>query len=411
MQLEHRVASASTLYRSGAVQALREAALDHGSVVSSKNGSLSPHGQYRYPARFAPRFAAAALELVTQPNDLVLDPFLGSGATLIEAMRHGRRAVGIDISPISTFIAGTLCARYKQIDLDAFVAWFSNQVSTMSDRRLHLPLHVDFPTTNLEMRRHWRLASFIDKILRLATSLPIAQERLVRLVLLRSAQWTFDNRQSCPTYQELKKFSLTTAIDLALSIRNFREHIFEVWGGNLLARHHTVLHGPSEAMLRKLRVSDSSKFDAIVTSPPYPGVHMLYGRWQVHGRRETDLPLWIVGAKSVLREGDYTMHARRDPDNATYFRLLSETMAACREKMKEGAWSVHMVGFSSPRPQLTQYLRVMEANGFHEVRSKRLATWRDGRLWRTVPNRRWYAASRSASNSTKSEVVLLFRAG
>jgi hypothetical protein len=33
----------------------------------------------------------------------------------------------------------------------------------------------------------------------------------------------------------------------------------------------------------------------VLTSPPYPGVHVLYHRWQVDGRKETPLPFMIAG--------------------------------------------------------------------------------------------------------------------
>ena len=33
----------------------------------------------------------------------------------------------------------------------------------------------------------------------------------------------------------------------------------------------------------------------VLTSPPYPGVHVLYHRWQVDGRKEAPGPFWIAG--------------------------------------------------------------------------------------------------------------------
>lgn len=39
------------------------------------------------------------IKLFTQPNDTVLDPFMGSGTTVIMALEMGRKAIGIDIVP------------------------------------------------------------------------------------------------------------------------------------------------------------------------------------------------------------------------------------------------------------------------------------------------------------------------
>jgi DNA modification methylase len=45
----------------------------------------------------------------TQPGDLVLDPFCGSGGTALAALMEGRKAVAIDRSPAATFIAKNYC--------------------------------------------------------------------------------------------------------------------------------------------------------------------------------------------------------------------------------------------------------------------------------------------------------------
>jgi tRNA G10 N-methylase Trm11 len=63
------------------------------------------HGFYKYPARFSPSFARAAIEIFTRPGDLVLDNHVGGGTTLVEAMALGRHAIGVDISPLAEFVA------------------------------------------------------------------------------------------------------------------------------------------------------------------------------------------------------------------------------------------------------------------------------------------------------------------
>jgi hypothetical protein len=62
------------------------------------------HNFYRYPARFSPAFARAAIETFTRPGDFVLDPHVGGGTTIVEAFALGRSAVGVDISPLAEFV-------------------------------------------------------------------------------------------------------------------------------------------------------------------------------------------------------------------------------------------------------------------------------------------------------------------
>lgn len=52
-----------------------------------------------HPAKMLPAVAAHAIARYTRPGDLVLDPMCGIGTTLVEAVRSGRRAVGIEYEP------------------------------------------------------------------------------------------------------------------------------------------------------------------------------------------------------------------------------------------------------------------------------------------------------------------------
>ncbi|HKC64683.1 MAG TPA: DNA methyltransferase [Pyrinomonadaceae bacterium] len=62
---------------------------------------------HRYWARKPPNVVSQYIEYYTNPGDIVLDPFMGSGVSVIEAARLGRNAIGIDLNPIACFIAHT----------------------------------------------------------------------------------------------------------------------------------------------------------------------------------------------------------------------------------------------------------------------------------------------------------------
>jgi len=56
---------------------------------------VAPNG---HPAPFPVELASRAIRLSTWPGEVVLDPFMGTGSTLVAARSLGRRAVGIDTS-------------------------------------------------------------------------------------------------------------------------------------------------------------------------------------------------------------------------------------------------------------------------------------------------------------------------
>lgn len=50
-------------------------------------------------ATYPPEIPRRAILLSTRPGDTVLDPFVGSGTTMLEALKLDRRAIGIDLNP------------------------------------------------------------------------------------------------------------------------------------------------------------------------------------------------------------------------------------------------------------------------------------------------------------------------
>lgn len=63
------------------------------------------HGLHAFAAKFPPQLAKYALRYYTRRGDLVLDPMMGSGTTLVEARVMGRHAIGFDIDPLARLMA------------------------------------------------------------------------------------------------------------------------------------------------------------------------------------------------------------------------------------------------------------------------------------------------------------------
>jgi len=70
-----------------------------------KQVSYATHGIHKYPAKFIPQIPRFCLESYSRVGDDVLDPFMGSGTTLLEAFILGRNGYGIDVHPLAKLIA------------------------------------------------------------------------------------------------------------------------------------------------------------------------------------------------------------------------------------------------------------------------------------------------------------------
>lgn len=62
------------------------------------------YAMHKYWSKKPSDLVANYIRRFSSPGDVVLDPFCGSGVTVIESVRLQRRAIGIDINPIAVFL-------------------------------------------------------------------------------------------------------------------------------------------------------------------------------------------------------------------------------------------------------------------------------------------------------------------
>lgn len=360
------------------------------------------HTFYRYPARFSPVFARAAIEAYSKPNQVVLDPYMGGGTTVIEALAAGRRAVGTDLNSLACFVARVKSTPLSATERQAVAEWAH---ITVQELRYGDDLHglVEAPR-NLHLPAARPLRKTIALSINAAErDLPTeASRRFARCVMLNVGQWALNGRRCTPQASEMRKRVSTTCTTMLEGLHELKTAV---------KKHNSKTNEPpvivetdASRINEQPQVMTHGLANLIVTSPPYPGIHMLYHRWQVDGRKETDAPYWIAACKDGEGSSFYNFADRRRQAEDRYFEKAESTLRATRKVIRKGGIMVQMIAFSHPARQLKRYLRVMERAGFTEVRDKH-----ERRVWRDVPGRRWHANSKGNLPSSR-EVVLVHEA-
>jgi hypothetical protein len=363
------------------------------------------HGFYKYPARFSPKFVRAAIDAFTDPGDLVLDPHVGGGTSLVEALASGRNAVGVDISELAEFVTKVKTTVFTDAELAVLDAW-SKHVSHDIDIHKHSPTisryaelgyykHLDHPS-------RWRLRKAIEQ--GMASAIELGTPRLEsfgRCVILRVGQWALDGRPKLTRIDEFREFLAATATEMVEGARRLRTAA----NANGPRSSIKVINRSAAGLENDERMQGHQSPRLVVTSPPYPGVHVLYHRWQVDGRKEAPLPFMIANKLDGAGGSYYTMGDRHYPGLETYFNSIRATMSSVAAIADSKTIVVQMLAFSKPGWQLKRYLQTMYDAGLEEVFLPALCEQGDGRLWRSVPGRRWYSDQRGVTPGSK-EVVL-----
>lgn len=78
----------------------------NGNGANRQSTRYSAHGLHEYKGKFNPQVAKAILNIfAAQPGQTAIDPFCGSGTSLVECAHLGIDAIGTDINPLAVFIA------------------------------------------------------------------------------------------------------------------------------------------------------------------------------------------------------------------------------------------------------------------------------------------------------------------
>ncbi len=232
------------------------------------------HRLHPYLGKFIPQLVEALLERYLPVGGRVLDPFAGSGTTLVQALESGYDATGVDIAGFNALLMRVKTRPYNLDALrhDLLLAHAAAEAFRPRGR---------YPAGSSGYVRHWFAPAAAEELLHYASLVEqVAHPDVLRVVLARAARsarrtthfdldfprapqteeyWCHKHRRTCRPVQEARRFLLRYTLDTLDRVEAFagvrrRERVAEVIHGDA---REIDLRGP---------------YDGVVTSPPYTGL-------------------------------------------------------------------------------------------------------------------------------------------
>jgi hypothetical protein len=225
------------------------------------------HRLHPYLGKFIPQLVETLLARYVRPGGHVLDPFSGSGTTLVQAIESGCEATGIEIAAFNCLLADVKTRRYNLFVLE-------RELRDSVDRLER------FETGEADAGE-WFAPAAASELLFLRSILADYEHAdVLRVVLSRAARsarrtthfdldfprvpqlepyWCHKHRRVCRPVERARHFLRRYALDTLDRVKAFAR-----------VRHPRrsahVVHGDART------IAPEGPFDAILTSPPYPGL-------------------------------------------------------------------------------------------------------------------------------------------
>lgn len=75
--------------------------------------AITIHDIFNYPSEFIPEIPRWVISKYSSPKEVVLDPFIGGGATAVECMILGRNCIGVELNPLACLVTEVKTTKYN----------------------------------------------------------------------------------------------------------------------------------------------------------------------------------------------------------------------------------------------------------------------------------------------------------
>lgn len=338
---------------------------------SFKNRTYLTHNYHPYPAKFAPQIPLNIILALSEENDVVLDPFCGSGTTLVECLINNRNAIGIDSNPIASLASKVKtkllspqeineCRQITSEILSASSIFSKDETSSKHNNKTKHEMPHFF---NID---HWfepcvqNELSFILNIIKQKTAKHIQDF----LLLTASSIITSVSNQDSDTRYAKKTKNIKPGDTLKKFISKSEamcKRMNELRARVVYQKTNVQVYNNDS---RNLKFIKSNTVDLVVTSPPYMNT---YDYYLYHRNRMN----WLgMDSKSVqkLEIGSRNKHCDENMDASHYFDMINECLQEMTRVLKKGKFLAIVIGDSIKDGRYIkmdlEYEKMLEKFGF-----------------------------------------------
>lgn len=266
----------------------------------SLDSGYASHNFHSFPAKFPPQLPRKFIKSLTTSGDVVLDPMMGSGTTVLEAFLTGRHGAGFDIDPLALMLTkakvtplsveqvarigdrilsrATLAAREKRSELERMLEkrWDSKTRSFI-DYWFARETQIDLLAliTEIEQIDDVRIRTFFELAfsaiiitksggVSLAFDLAHTRPHRAKVVFDRTGEVVLGHDLVDSSSPRIKFLTKTLRVPLEEFERRFRQNLEGLGKARMGAIQPRVTFGDAQSL-----PLDDASVDLIVTSPPY----------------------------------------------------------------------------------------------------------------------------------------------